>query len=101
MERAAFFAFATAAQLAEPRRRGRAWSRAMQEQMQQHMKKIVLATAGLIAASVPAFAHADDHQLGVVESLMHLLTEPDHLALIVAAVLAAGVFGLVVRKRRA
>ena len=41
-----------------------------------------------MAAASPALAHPGDHHEGLLVSLAHLLTEPDHLAM---AALAAGI----------
>lgn len=57
------------------------------------MKKSLLTLAG-IAASTQAMAHADhSHSVGgILANLIHQLTEPDHLAMIITAVVVA-VFG--------
>lgn len=54
------------------------------------VKKSLLAIAG-IAASAQALAHADhSHSIGgVFANLMHQLTEPDHLAMIITGVVVA------------
>ena len=50
------------------------------------MKKIIIATGILAATSGAALAHPGDHAFSMINSLIHLLTEPDHLAMVVAAV---------------
>ncbi|WP_419812194.1 HupE/UreJ family protein [Bacterioplanoides sp.] len=54
------------------------------------VKKSLLTIAG-IAASAQALAHADhSHSIGgVFANLMHQLTEPDHLAMIITGVVVA------------
>lgn len=53
-------------------------------------KKSLLTVAGL-AASVETFAHADHSYSvgGIVANLIHQLTQPDHLAMIIAGVAVA------------
>ena len=54
------------------------------------VKKSLLTIAGLIASS-QALAHADhSHSIGgVFANLIHQLTQPDHLAMIIAGVVVA------------
>jgi hydrogenase/urease accessory protein HupE len=54
------------------------------------MKKFLIATGGLLSTSGAAFAHPGDHALNMLNSLVHLLTEPDHLAMLLVAALFAG-----------
>jgi hypothetical protein len=54
---------------------------------------IIPAAAGLAAAifGLPAAAHEGHHeQLGAVAALRHLLTQPDHLAVLALLVLLVG-----------
>ncbi len=54
-------------------------------------EKRALATSTIsFAMAGPALAHPGDHALSVLQSLAHLLTEPDHLALLVL-VLGVGI----------
>lgn len=54
------------------------------------MKKIIAVAAGLLALSTTtAFAHPGVHDFSFVGSLYHLVTEPDHLAMM-AGVAALG-----------
>ena len=53
--------------------------------MEQHMKKTVISTLVLAAMASPAFAHPGDHVFSMLGSLVHLLTEPDHLAMMAVA----------------
>ena len=53
------------------------------------MKKISIA-AGLIATtSGAALAHPGEHAFSVAASLYHLMTEPDHLAMMASAIIIA------------
>jgi hydrogenase/urease accessory protein HupE len=53
------------------------------------IKRLTLVSATLVVTTDGALAHPGEHVLGALQGLVHLLTEPDHLALIgVAAVLA-------------
>ena len=57
------------------------------------MKKSIIAAGMLVATSGAALAHPGDHAFTVVNSLIHLLTEPDHLALLATAgVVAAAAY---------
>ncbi len=53
------------------------------------MKKISIATAIIATTSGAALAHPGEHAFSIVGSLYHLLTEPDHLVMIAAAVALA------------
>lgn len=53
------------------------------------MKSILPSTIVLAAMSSAAAAHPGSHDLSVVSSLVHLLTEPDHLAMLSGAIVAA------------
>jgi hydrogenase/urease accessory protein HupE len=55
------------------------------------MKKLLIAT--LLTGSAPsvAFAHPGEHGMTVLNSLWHLLTEPDHLAMIAVGIIVVGV----------
>ena len=53
------------------------------------MKKIVIATGILTATSGAALAHPGDHHFSVVNSLIHLLTEPDHMAMMATVFVVA------------
>jgi hypothetical protein len=54
------------------------------------MKNIITATAAFLATAVSAGAHPGSHELTVSQSAFHLLTQPDHLALIAAALALGG-----------
>jgi hydrogenase/urease accessory protein HupE len=57
------------------------------------MKKIAATSLGLLSISATsAMAHPGNHAFSVAASLFHLLTEPDHLAMM--AVTAAIGYGL-------
>ncbi len=55
------------------------------------MKKILFATVTLVSTSSVALAHSGEHALSVLSSLAHLLTEPDHLAMIAVGIIVVGV----------
>ncbi len=62
------------------------------------MKRTLIA-AGIIAASAGgAWAHPGEHGFSLAGSLYHLLTEPDHLALLVFTI--AIVSGLIYKLKR-
>lgn len=52
----------------------------------------------LAAMSAPVLAHPDNHSYSFVQSLVHLVTEPDHLSILALA--AAGAAWLVARSRK-
>jgi hypothetical protein len=52
---------------------------------ERHMKKILISTAILTATSGAAFAHPGEHGF----SILHLVTEADHLAMFAVAAVAA------------
>jgi hypothetical protein len=52
---------------------------------ERHMKKI-LTTAAFAMTSTAAFAHPGEHGFSVLNSLWHLVTEPDHLVMLAVAV---------------
>ncbi len=57
------------------------------------MMKRTLSTILILAATAgSAFAHPGDHAFSLIGSLAHLLTEPDHLAMMIVA--AAAAYGL-------
>jgi hydrogenase/urease accessory protein HupE len=63
-----------------------------QKQMEQHMTKMISLSALVLAGTASsAFAHGD-HSGDVLQVLAHLLTEPDHLAMLSVAVVVG--FGL-------
>jgi len=53
------------------------------------MKKIFIATGLVTATSDAALAHPGEHAFSVVASFYHLATEPDHLAMMAAAIIIA------------
>jgi hydrogenase/urease accessory protein HupE len=55
------------------------------------MKKILIATATLISTTGAALAHPGDHTLTLLNSIVHILSEPDHLAMIAVGVIVVGV----------
>ncbi len=63
------------------------------------MNKFLISVAGLTLSSTAALAHPGDHAFSMLNSLVHLLTEPDHLAMLMAAAALVGVI-LYKRKRR-
>jgi hypothetical protein len=51
--------------------------------MEQHMKFIIPSTFALAVSSTAALAHSDGHTFAALPlAALHLLTEPDHLAMI-------------------
>ncbi len=64
------------------------------------MKKFLISASVLCATSGAASAHPGEHVLTVLQSVAHVLTEPDHLAMILGAVAIVGVL-LYKRGRRA
>lgn len=63
--------------------------------MTQAVMTLVLALSGV------AWAHPGEHHGDMNQTLFHLMTEPDHLAMLVAAGIAGGVAALVMRRRAA
>jgi hypothetical protein len=61
------------------------------------MTRISLSLATLVATATTVWAHPADHAMPAVQSILHLLTEPDHLAMLAIAA-AAAVF--LVRRRK-
>jgi hydrogenase/urease accessory protein HupE len=58
--------------------------------MERHNMKRTLTTLLVLTATAgSAFAHPGDHAFSLVGSLAHLLTEPDHLAMMGVVALAA------------
>jgi len=58
--------------------------------MEQHaMKRIFFSVLVLGVSGGAAFAHPGDHLFTAMGSLAHLLTEPDHLAMMAGAALLA------------
>ena len=55
------------------------------------MNKFLIATATLVSTSSVALAHPGEHALSVLNSVVHLLTEPDHLAMIAFGIIVVGV----------
>lgn len=53
------------------------------------MKMISIAAGLIITTSGAALAHPGEHLFSVAGSLYHLLTEPDHLAMMAGAVVIA------------
>jgi hypothetical protein len=63
------------------------------------MNKFLAAAIATVATSGSAMAHPGEHAFTVAGSLVHLLTEPDHLAMIAVGASVLGV-AYVLRKRR-
>lgn len=63
------------------------------------MTRITLSLTTLMATTNAALAHPADHHLSPLQSLVHLLTEPDHLAMIALAAVAAGAVWLARRRK--
>ena len=53
------------------------------------MKRILFSVLVLGVSGGAALAHPGDHAMSAIGSLVHLLTEPDHLAMMGAAALLA------------
>jgi hydrogenase/urease accessory protein HupE len=53
------------------------------------MKKLSIAAGFIATSSGAAFAHPGEHAFTIAASLYHLLTEPDHLAMMGGAVVIA------------
>jgi hypothetical protein len=67
--------------------------------MERQMKKILISLGGLVAMAGVAEAHPGEHLFSIVGSFFHLLTEPDHLAMLAGAVaVAAGLFYMLKRR---
>jgi hypothetical protein len=64
---------------------------------EQQMKKILTTAIATLGFSSTAFAHPGEHAFNVANSLIHLLTEPDHLAMLA---LGAAVVGVLIYKRK-
>ncbi len=64
------------------------------------MKQFSISAATLAATTTAAVAHTGDHALTVLNSLVHVLTEPDHLAMITVGIVVVGVL-FYKRSRRA
>jgi hypothetical protein len=58
---------------------------------ERHMKKILIAAVTLGLTANAAFAHPGEHAMTVLKTIGHLLTEPDHLAMIVVGIVVVGV----------
>jgi hydrogenase/urease accessory protein HupE len=56
--------------------------------MEQHMKKMIISSLVLAGVATPALAHPGDHSYDLAKSLFHLLTQPDHLAMLAVAIAA-------------
>jgi hydrogenase/urease accessory protein HupE len=65
------------------------------------MKRIVVSGLVLGGTATAAFAHPGDHALPVLNSLSHLVTEPDHVAMLVGAAAVAFVLLRMLRARKA
>lgn len=63
------------------------------------MKKLFIATGLVNATSGTAMAHPGEHAFSVVASVYHLLTEPDHLAMMAAAIIIAAALIYKFRRR--
>ncbi len=63
------------------------------------MTRFLIASATLAASTGAAFAHPGEHAFSLLNSIAHLLTEPDHLAMIIGAIVIVGVL-FRVRSRR-
>jgi hydrogenase/urease accessory protein HupE len=55
------------------------------------MNKFLIAAATLASTASVASAHPGEHALSVLNSVAHVLTEPDHLAMIAIGVIVVGV----------
>jgi hydrogenase/urease accessory protein HupE len=67
--------------------------------MEQQMNKFFGSAITLAILATPAMAHPADHSFDFLQSIAHLLTQPDHLALLgAAAVGAVAVFKFRTRK---
>ena len=64
-------------------------SASQQEQRKRLMKKFLIAAGFTTFSSGAAFAHPGKHAFTVAASLYHLLTEPDHLAMMAGAAIIA------------
>jgi hydrogenase/urease accessory protein HupE len=53
------------------------------------MKKILIAAGMTSFSSGAAFAHPGEHAFTIAASVYHLLTEPDHLAMMAGAIIIA------------
>jgi hydrogenase/urease accessory protein HupE len=74
-------------------------ARAHAKAKEQHMKKLMMSIATLMAVTTVAKAHPGEHAFSMAQSLFHLLTEPDHLAMMAAAAALAAVLWFKLRKR--
>jgi hydrogenase/urease accessory protein HupE len=55
------------------------------------MKTFLIATATLVFTTGAALAHPGEHAFTLLNSVAHVLTEPDHLAMIAVGVIVVGV----------
>jgi hydrogenase/urease accessory protein HupE len=62
------------------------------------MKPTVAALLILLASPL-ALAHPGEHHMGLLAGLLHLLSEPDHLALLLIALVIGVSAGLFYRRR--
>lgn len=53
------------------------------------MKRILTSTLILASLSGSAMAHPGEHGFSIVGSLVHLLSEPDHLAMLAGTIVVA------------
>jgi hydrogenase/urease accessory protein HupE len=65
------------------------------------MKKFFTPVFALAMSAAPAFAHPGDHAFSITQSFLHLLTEPDHLAMLAVAAVGVAVVAKLARKRKA
>lgn len=61
--------------------------------MTQALMTLALAWSGY------AWAHPGEHHGSVADAVQHLMSEPDHVALLIAAAVVGGLGGLMMRRR--
>ncbi|WP_018227679.1 hypothetical protein [Methyloversatilis universalis] len=61
--------------------------------MMQALMTLTLAWSGY------AWAHPGEHHGSAGDALLHLMSEPDHVALLIAAAVVGGLGGLMMRRR--
>jgi hydrogenase/urease accessory protein HupE len=67
--------------------------------MERHMQRITVSSLVLAATASAALAHPANHAYDVSGSAFHMLTQPDHLALIAAVAFAVFMLTRKVRRR--
>jgi hypothetical protein len=63
------------------------------------MKKILISAGMIATTSGAALAHPGEHAFTIAASVYHLLTEPDHLAMLAGAIIIAAALFYTFKRR--